>query len=91
MVLAMVREIKLFGALKKFGEKGAICVDAPRGIKVSSLREMLKVKISERYAASFRGELIDRSAIAIESTLLRDEDLVPDDGVVVVLPPVCGG
>ena len=91
MVFAMVKDIKLFGALKKFGHNGLLQLEAPEGTTVMSFRQILKAKIYSVHGEEFKSEILDKSAIACGSKLLGDKDIIPKSESIVVLPPVCGG
>lgn len=82
--------LSLFGAFRDYEPDAVVALDLPGGAHVSDLRAAL-----ERYGVAhwpaFSTALLQRSAFASEATILRDNDPLPDDGRMAVLPPVSGG
>lgn len=81
--------VQLFGAFSELDPKREISVPV-EGRLVLDLRRALRALLQERFP-QFRAGLVDYSAFADEQRVLRDNELLPDDGRVAILPPVSGG
>ena len=81
--------VQLFGAFSELDAQRQLSV-AVEGGQVSDLRRALRVLLQERFP-QFRAGLVDYSAFADEQRVLRDNELLPSDGRVAILPPVSGG
>lgn len=86
----MLREIRLFGALKRFGAAGVLSIE----VKDSVLAGELRADVGKLLARNFPGEspflLVGRSALVCDSRVLAQDELVAQ-GQLALLPPVCGG
>jgi molybdopterin synthase sulfur carrier subunit len=81
-------EIQLFGALRE-AEPGARLALETTARTVGELRAELAAR-----AAAWPGParaLLQRSAFASATSVLRDADALPADGDIALLPPVSGG
>lgn len=87
----MVIEIRLHGALKKFGKNGAVPLDVPEPCSASRLKEILKEKLSRDFPGVFEAGLLERAALADDSHILGNDDEVSMLRSLAILPPVCGG
>jgi len=87
----MVIKIRLFGALKKFTEAGVALLEVPEMCSVRELHEPLKHRLSGEFPGEFKGELVDRAALASEARVLGNHEPVGWPGTLALLPPVCGG
>lgn len=83
-------ELHLFGAFREFDRSARINVEIADGARVSELRKAV-LAYGERHWLGFRPGLLSRSAFASEAAILRDGELVPANGQMVLLPPVSGG
>lgn len=83
-------ELSLFGAFREFDPKALVVLELPAGARVAELRAALR-SYGEAHWPEFRAGLLARSAFASESTVLRDNDVLPDNGRMAILPPVSGG
>ena len=81
--------VQLFGAFSELDAQRQLSV-AVEGGQVGDLRRALRVLLQERFP-QFRAGLVDYSAFADEQRVLRDNELLPSDGRVAILPPVSGG
>lgn len=85
----MTIELSLFGAFRQYEPAARIRLDIDGGT-VADVRAAL-----ERHAAAhwpeLRPGLLQASAFASESRVLRDGEPVPEDGRMAILPPVSGG
>lgn len=82
--------IQLFGALREASADGYIDLDIPEASTIAGMRERLARHLAE-HAPQIGASLVQRSAFANDSEILRDHDAVPPDGQLAVLPPVSGG
>jgi molybdopterin synthase sulfur carrier subunit len=83
-------EVALFGAFREFDRRARIVVDGPDDARIAQLRQAVRAH-GETHWPDFRAGLLASSAFASRDAVLRDREAVPDDGQVVLLPPVCGG
>lgn len=82
-------DLQLFGALRET-EPGAHLVLESAATTVRELRAELDAHAALHWPPQARA-LLARSAFASATTVLRDADAIPDDGVLALLPPVSGG
>ncbi|KRG43955.1 molybdopterin converting factor [Stenotrophomonas pictorum JCM 9942] len=82
-------QVQLFGAFSDLDPQREIEV-VTHGEHIADLRQALRELIVQRWP-QFRAGLIDYSVFADEQRVLRDDDPLPDDGRVAILPPVSGG
>ena len=80
--------IRLFGAFRQFSDQDSLSVNVPTDCRAADLRRA--------FAGHFDGNsnalaLLDASAFATDEAILDDEDRVPVDRELSILPPVCGG
>lgn len=84
-------EIKLFGAFRKYVPSGKICLQLEGPSTARTLKEQIQEKILAQ-SSNYKGQnLVFESALATESAILSEEDLVDDKSSLALLPPVCGG
>jgi len=83
-------ELRLFGAFRELDSSAQINLEIADGARVSELRKAV-LAYGEQHWPEFRAGLLLRSAFASEVAILRDGDLVPVQGQMVLLPPVSGG
>lgn len=83
-------EVSLFGAFRDYEPDARVTLDVPAGAHVADLRDALSAH-GRAHWAGFKDGLLQRSAFASESCILRDHEPLPEDGRIVVLPPVGGG
>lgn len=80
----MRRVIELYGRLRDAGVGPAVEVELEEGATAAQALEAL------RRALGAKGALLEGSALACESAVLRTSDPLPE-GRLAALPPVCGG
>lgn len=83
-------EISLFGALREHEPSGSVTLELTDGSRVSDLRSTLSAYGISHWAG-FNDGLLQRSAFASDTTILRDHEYVPAGARMAVLPPVGGG
>lgn len=81
--------LQLFGAFSDLDASRELVVEVGGGT-VADLRQALRELLPVRWP-EFRAGLLDYSAFADQQRVLRDQDALPDDGRVAILPPVSGG
>ncbi|MFI8716386.1 MoaD/ThiS family protein [Stenotrophomonas sp. NPDC077464] len=82
-------ELQLFGAFSDLVPERVLQVEV-EGDSVADLRRALQAQLAARWP-TFRSGLLTYSAFADAQRVLRDDDALPGDGRVAVLPPVSGG
>jgi molybdopterin synthase sulfur carrier subunit len=82
--------VQLFGAFRDLQSQAQVNLELPATARVADVRRALAEHAQARWPDVPPG-LLSRSAFASESAVLRDEDAVPADGRMAVLPPVSGG
>lgn len=83
-----VREIKFFGGMRSFCSQERFTIELDDEATTKDLRHALLQKFDQ--LPSFT-ELLSESAVATSQGILREEDLLPPDQAIAILPPVCGG
>ena len=83
-------QLRLFGIYRDFDASGKIDLDVGQGASIADLRRALLV-YAEANWPGYPAGLAAKSAFASETDLLRDNDALPADGLMAVLPPVSGG
>jgi len=83
-------ELKMFGAFRAFEPAPHIELELPDGACVADLRHALR-EYGARQWPGFKAGLLDATAFASETRVLRDAEALPADGRMAVLPPVSGG
>ncbi|MNV14266.1 ThiS family protein [compost metagenome] len=81
--------VQLFGAFSELTPSREIAV-LTHGEHIADLRSALRELIAQRWP-QFRAGLLDYSAFADEYRVLRDNEPLPENGRVAILPPVSGG
>jgi molybdopterin synthase sulfur carrier subunit len=81
--------IQLFGALRE-AEPDALLRLESAATDIRQLRAEVDAIAAARWPAQARA-LLQRSAFSSATTILRDADALPSDGVLALLPPVSGG
>lgn len=86
----MAITVKLFGALRKFGETVTVDLDNHRELSIPEIRNLLegRIETSEREALT---SLLEVSAFADEGRILASDASIRNGSTVFLLPPVCGG
>lgn len=84
-------QITLFGKLKKWAPKGFVQVSIHPEMNPQTLREAVATELM-KINSEFPGisDLVS-SAVANESRILHEEELIGDSKEFSLLPPVCGG
>lgn len=83
-------EVKLFGAFRELQEK-SYRFDLPCGVHVDEVREALKSAIAKKSPQFAQKNLLDVSALATETAILRNDDVLTQDTQLAILPPISGG
>lgn len=82
--------LSLFGAFREFEPAAEVTLELPHGARVADLRAALDAHARNHWP-NHRPSLLERSAFASETAVLRDAEVVPEDGRMAILPPVSGG
>lgn len=83
-------EVKLFGAFRDHQPDARVPLELADGATVADLRAALAAHAAAHWPG-FRPALLDYSAFASDTSVLRETDPIPADGRMAVLPPVSGG
>jgi molybdopterin synthase catalytic subunit len=78
-------EVRLFAVLRERLGGNSVSVHAPADCTAGELRELLKQRFPNA------GELIARSALAVNAEYADDNQLVPASADLALIPPVSGG
>lgn len=83
-------EVSLFGAFRDYTTTSLVVLEVPVQPRVADLRRALSAH-GRAHWPGFKEGLLQRSAFATESSVLRDHEPIPPGARIVVLPPVGGG
>ena len=86
----MKLEISLFGAFREFEPGAKVTLDVSDTAAVSDVRQALLAHARTHWPG-FREGLLQRSAFASATSVLREDEAVPVGTTLTVLPPVGGG
>jgi molybdopterin synthase sulfur carrier subunit len=86
----MTITLGLFGIYRDFDASGQIKLEVDDNAAVVDVRRALLAYAQANWP-QFPGSLAAKSAFASQTSLLRDADSLPSDGLMAVLPPVSGG
>lgn len=89
-VSTTVREldVRLFGAFRQFHPEAVLTVEIPPDTTVATLRERVALRFDDDANAKM---LLKASAFATDRRVLEDNEAVPEEAELALLPPVCGG
>jgi len=82
--------VQLFGRFRDFNAAPELSVDLPGVASVADFRHAFGVWAQAHWPPEAPA-LLQASAIATDSTLLRADSPLPADGRLALLPPVSGG
>ena len=83
-------EVSLFGAFREYEPSARVTLELAEGTRVADVRSALSA-YGQAHWPGFNDGLLQRSAFASDTTILRDHESVPAGARMVVLPPVGGG
>ena len=83
--------LKLFGALRKYGNHSSVTLKLKEGSSVLDLKIELAAKLKELHPEFFDSAILEECAFATEERVLQAQELIPQSPYIAVLPPVCGG
>jgi molybdopterin synthase sulfur carrier subunit len=86
----MKLDIALFGAFREFEAQARVQVEVPDDATVAEVRAALLAH-GQAHWPGFRAGLLQRSAFASPSRVLRESDAIEAGVMLTVLPPVGGG
>jgi molybdopterin synthase sulfur carrier subunit len=82
--------VRLFGALSEYADPPQVELEVADDARIAEVRAELRDYLLMN-SPGFKEGLLRVSAFADSQRVLRDNDAVPGDGQVAVLPPVNGG
>jgi len=83
-------EVRLFGAFRDYMPSAIVELEVADDARVGDVRAALD-DFGRAHWPRFQPALLQRSALASDSVVMRDHEPVPHDGRMAVLPPVSGG
>lgn len=86
----MKLRLKVFGYLREHVPAGTLALELADDARVADLRLALTAH-GQAHWPGFRAEGLHACAFASERALLREDEPLPADGQVAILPPVSGG
>jgi len=86
----MKLQVQLFGPYREFQPRPLLELDVADGAGVPGVRAALAAHAAAHWPACTPG-LLRSTAFASEHALLRDDDALPADGRIALIPPVNGG
>jgi hypothetical protein len=84
-------EIRLFGAFRRYVPAGKISLRIDCPLTARQLKEKIQEALQSQVPGFSESSLIAESALATETAVLGEEDVVTDLHGLALLPPVCGG
>lgn len=81
-------KVRLFGLFRSYGLGSEVVLEVPAGTSLNRFKEEFKAKFGSQIGDS---KIVDESAIASESRVLKPEDSLSLPCTLAILPPVCGG
>ena len=82
--------IKMFGAFRKY-HPGTLDIQIPPGSKVLTIKSAIGKALHKSNPAFLDDELINKSALANNQRVFKDDDCIEASSELAILPPVCGG
>ncbi|MFO1495766.1 MAG: MoaD/ThiS family protein [Lysobacterales bacterium] len=82
--------LKVFGYLREYVPEGALVLELAEDARVGALRQQL-AEHARAHWPGFAVEGLRACAFASEHALLREDEALPADGQLAILPPVSGG
>ena len=83
-------EVSLFGAFRDCQPGALLALELQPGARVSDLRQAMQAH-AQAHWPNCRPGLLRYSAFASAARVLREDEPLPADGRMAVLPPVSGG
>jgi len=79
--------VKLYGAFRQYSPDKTVTVSLPEAATVATLRQAFGQQFDDNNVLA----LLAASAFATDEAVLEEQDPVPRDKALSILPPVCGG
>lgn len=80
--------VRMFGAFKKY-RQGNLTMTMPFGSSISEVKSKLVNELQKSHPVD--ADLVNKSVIADSTKVLRESEIVLEDSILAILPPVCGG
>lgn len=84
-------KLRAFGAMREFADNDGFIVLNRQAATVKQLRELLESHLTAEFASTFSPNLLASCVFANDERLLGDDEPVPTQYQLAVLPPVAGG
>jgi molybdopterin converting factor small subunit len=84
-------QIRLFGAFRNYSSESEIVVEIESALSLDQIKAGLLKKLSAVGKEDAIKTLLSQSAVANESRVLGESDLILPGMKLAILPPVCGG
>lgn len=82
--------IKMFGAFRKY-HPDILTIEVGQGTTAHSIKSAIATALRAANPAFRDNELIDKSALADNVRVFKEDDLITASCSLAILPPVCGG
>jgi molybdopterin converting factor small subunit len=87
----LLMKVKLFGALRKYGDDTCLEIPFSGAFSVAELRTQLAQHLEKQFPNFNDQALLKECAIASDSRIFMEEEEISNIETIAVLPPVCGG
>ncbi len=92
----MDRKVELYGVLRELSAEAAVILTIPDDARPAEVRRALVAWRSEQGVAAAAAlhaltQMLERTVVAADDTILSDEEVVGTARTLALLPPVCGG
>ncbi len=84
-------EVSLYGAFRQMTADDTLILNMPTGVSLGEVRVALREEIARRYPGFSQLKLLDSSALADETTILRNQEVLSRDTKLAIIPPISGG
>ncbi len=84
-------EVSLYGAFRHMAPGDTITLTVPSGATLGQIRAVLREEIARRYPAFSQMKLLDSSALADETAIRRNQEVLSRDTKLAIIPPISGG
>jgi molybdopterin converting factor small subunit len=84
-------QIRLFGAFRNYSNESEITVETDSALSLQEVKAGLLKKLSVSGKEDAIQTLLSQSAVANETRVLGESELVLPGMKLAILPPVCGG
>ena len=80
--------IRMFGAFKRY-RQGNLLIAVDAGSSISVVKSKIVSELLK--SGPVDTDLVNKSVLADSVQILKESEIVCDDSILAILPPVCGG